>query len=41
MRGESPGFVGTRGATAAVRDGARVWVDGGTGRVEILADQAS
>jgi phosphohistidine swiveling domain-containing protein len=33
--------VGTREATAVIRDGARVRVDGGAGRVEILADQSS
>ena len=36
-----PGVVGTREATAVIRDGARVRVDGGAGRVEILVDQSS
>jgi pyruvate,water dikinase len=36
-----PGVVGTREATAVIRDGARIRVDGGAGSVEILADRAS
>ena len=32
-----PGVVGTREATAVIREGARLRVDRGTGRVEILA----
>jgi pyruvate,water dikinase len=31
-----PGVVGTREATRAIRDGARVRVDGTRGRVEVL-----
>jgi pyruvate,water dikinase len=36
-----PGVVGTREATAIIRDGARIRVDGGAGSVEILEERAS
>jgi pyruvate,water dikinase len=36
-----PGVVGTREATAVIPDGARVRVDGGAGRVEILDERPS